>query len=313
MSTQPRHVKGHAEVCSVLADPRYVVPPVEPAGAPGTLSWLRATVARFCNGPDHDRRRALVEDQLAGIDPSWLRLTVHERTVTELRAAAPGPVDLMARMARAIPVATLASAVGAREDEADAVAGSVVVIAAAYHASANMEQRLLADGCVERLLPALGPGGPEEVANRIGLLVQACDATAGLIGNAVNVALRLPPSCLERWPVPAIVAETLRHDPPVLNTRRQDDGIPVLVDLAAANCDPGVFDEPYRFDPGRRDLAHLTFGYGLRPCPGDRHATALACGMVEAVLATCSLAEPQIAYHMFPNLRIPLHLWLTIR
>ncbi|WP_433541875.1 cytochrome P450 [Streptosporangium sandarakinum] len=59
-------------------------------------------------------------------------------------------------------------------------------------------------------------------------------------------------------------------------------GTTVLLDVAAANRDPHVFDDPDRFRPGRSPR-HLTFGAGPRPCPAERIALALAAGVVEAV------------------------------
>jgi hypothetical protein len=66
-----------------------------------------------------------------------------------------------------------------------------------------------ADDSVARLAELL-PGGPDEqVAARIGLLIQAYDATAGLIGNAVVAGIRAG------RPVPPaeLVAQALRTDP----------------------------------------------------------------------------------------------------
>jgi cytochrome P450 len=63
----------------------------------------------------------------------------------------------------------------------------------------------------------------------------------------------------------------------------------VLLDLDAANRDPAVFDDPHRFDPERRADRHLSFGHGLRPCPGADHAQALAGGVIEAVLPRVAL------------------------
>jgi cytochrome P450 len=94
-------------VCEVLASPAYTVPRAGPAAGPGTLAWLRATVSRFCDGADHARRRTVAVRELAAIQPDRLRRDTHDRTLAELRRAAPGPVDLMARLARLVPVATL--------------------------------------------------------------------------------------------------------------------------------------------------------------------------------------------------------------
>ena len=62
------------------------------------------------------------------------------------------------------------------------------------------------------------------MANTIGYLSQAYEATAGLIGNTL-VALGRHGDLRERAGaeagfLPAVIREVVRHDPPVQNTRR---------------------------------------------------------------------------------------------
>lgn len=76
-------VSRHADVRSVLADPRYVVPPAEPAGPVGSLRWLRASVV--------DR---------AGREP----------------------FDVMAGLARRVPVGVLCAGLGVGDEELDGAA-----------------------------------------------------------------------------------------------------------------------------------------------------------------------------------------------
>ncbi|WP_435155112.1 hypothetical protein [Amycolatopsis sacchari] len=89
---------------SLFLDP----PPAPPAGEVGTLAWLRASAARFSSGDEHARRRKLVDEQLAAVDPAGLR--------TRVATADVGP-----DFARRAPVAALAEALGARDDVVDAV------------------------------------------------------------------------------------------------------------------------------------------------------------------------------------------------
>jgi cytochrome P450 len=163
-----------------------------------------------------------------------------------------------------------------------------------------------ADAAVRVLVELLGPGDDEAAANRIALLMQAYEATAALVGITLAIALRLPDPT--RWPAEQIVAETLRYDPPVRAMRRvtaeETDldgqtlrkGDEVRLDIAAANRDPAVFSDPGGFDPSRFDAgrgedAHLTFGAGRRPCPGGDQALGLAVGIVEVVLRRARLAR----------------------
>jgi len=129
-------------------------------------------------------------------------------------------------------------------------------------------------------------------ANMLGLLVQSCDATAGLIGNTL---LANGPS----------VEEVLRIDSPVQNTRRYvtEDGfvagVPmrkgdaILAVLAAANRDPEANGRIF------------TFGVGPHACPGQHVAVAIAeAGVAELRKRGVKLERP-VQYRPSPNARIP--------
>jgi cytochrome P450 len=157
------------------------------------------------------------------------------------------------------------------------------------------------------------------VANGIGLLVQAYDATAGLIGNTL-VALAHHPEARDTARLSEAILETLRCDPPVQNTRRfvaQDgtvageamrEGDAILVVLAAANRDPAANPDPDRFDLFRKDRRIFTFGTGLHACPGEMLATTIAQTGVGALLRAGIDLEGFAAartYRPAANVRIP--------
>jgi cytochrome P450 len=75
---------------------------------------------------------------------------------------------------------------------------------------------------------------------------------------------------LLRWNPPVAAQPRFTHpDHPVrLAGVEIPANSPVLFGIAAANRDPRVFDEPDRFDIGRKTKTLLTFGPGLRTCPG---------------------------------------------
>lgn len=285
-------VSRHADVRAVLDDARFVVPGVPAGGPPGTLAWLRETVCRFSEGQAHERRLSVVRGELERLDPDTLHQEAAARTRAILDRAAGEPLDVMASVARRVPVTTLGGALGVDEE---ALAEAVPVAAAGY--LTGLERPDAADAAVKVLVESLGPGDDETVANRIALLMQAYEATAGLVGITLAIALRLPEPA--RWPAASVVAETLRYDPPVRAMRRVtaeaaelgghalEPGEAVRLDVAAANRDPAVFADPDRFDPGRGEDAHLTFGAGRRPCPGGDQALRLAAGIVEVILRRC--------------------------
>jgi cytochrome P450 len=282
-AAQSRVVTDPGQVRAILADPGYTVPDAGRGAPPGTMLWLRQTVSRFSEGADHARRRSLAEDLLRSVEPALLRVRAREATNAVIDAAGAAPFDVMALVARRVPGLVLAAALGAADPEQ--VIGHLSPLAAAY--SPAMDDPAPADGSVT-LLTELLPGGPgEEVAARIALLIQAYDATAGLIGNAVAAGMR----AAGPGTAAALVQQILRRDPPVRVTRRVSPaGEIVTLDLAAAGDDPA---------------GHLQFGSGPRPCPGAAHACALAEGAVAAVLERCSRAGAEITYPPPPALHAP--------
>ncbi|MCE9673203.1 cytochrome P450 [Myxococcus stipitatus] len=172
-------------------------------------------------------------------------------------------------------------------------------------------------------------------ANALGLLVQAHDATAGLLGNALRVLMADTGAHAEVLSrpslLPRLLEEVLRYDPPVQNTRRflAEDalidgqamaaGDGVLVLLAAANRDPAVHREPHRFDLHREPADTATFGQGLHACPGATLARSISLGALEVLLGTDlashRAAFADVAFLPSVNGRVPLlpHLPLQLR
>lgn len=123
--------------------------------------------------------------ELSALDPNTLRLRAAER--------GDGPVEVLAE-ALGLPA-------GLGDD--------VAVVAASYQPHTAITEE--ADRAVARLIEACGGLADEATANRIGLLVQACDATKALVAHTVAG----------------------RTDPPVPITRRvAPDGTLVEVSLA---------------------------------------------------------------------------------
>lgn len=244
-------------------------------------------------------------------------------------------VEVMGALARRVPVEVLAERLGLADPAAAVPA--VTAVAAAYHPGADPAAVARADRAVATLLAMSPPAPAEAAANRIGLLVQAADATAGLIGAAVRHGLAAPAAL----GTADLLAEVLRLDPPVRATRRVATGAlrlggreigpdaTLLLRFDAANRDPAVHPDPDRFRPGGSDhagpagaghlaLAHrpvraLTFGAGPRGCPGERHALALAAGVVDVLRDRCRPAGAPARYAPHPTLRVPTNLEVTFR
>ena len=290
-SALPRVVADPARVRAVLGDPAHTVADPGSGAPPGTMAWLRQNVARLSNGAAHARRRDLAVGLLQRLDPGLLRSRASEATSAIVDEAERRPFDAMALVASRVPGLVLAGALGAADP--GQVTAQLPAVAAAYlpGSPGNAE----ADGCVARLTELLPAGPGEQVAARIGLLIQAYAATAGLIGNAVVAGIRAG------RPLPAaeLVAQVLRASPPVRFTQRiAPSGEMVALDLTVAGDDPA---------------GHLAFGYGHRACPGPAHAIALAEGATQRLLERCRWTGAAISYPEPPALCAPERLELAER
>jgi len=286
----PRIVDDPAEVRAILADPGYRVPDPGRGAPAGTLAWLRQNVARLSNGADHARRRELAEDLLRRVDLAVLRAGASDATNAVIDAAGGCPFDAMALVARRVPVRVLAAALDVTDPEQ--ATGQLAAVAAAF--LPGTIDRGTADGSVARLADLLPAEPDEQVAARIGLLVQAYEATAGLIGNAVAAGMQEAAR-----PAADVVAQTVRTNPPVRFTRRvTPSGETIALDLTSARDDPA---------------GHLAFGSGLRACPGVACARALAEGAVGPLLERCRWTGAEISYPGPPSLHVPVSLELTER
>lgn len=273
-----------AEVHAVLADERFVVRPAQ-AGAPaGTVAWLRASVSRFANGPEHDRRRALVVAELEHLDPAGLRTAAR---VAAGAACAASPDEAVAVLARRVPAMVLAERFGAADPAQ--VAAAVGAVAAAYFPGAAEPLERAADAAVKSLLNLLGGpdlDGPDldgvdldRVVARITVLVQGYDATANLVAAALSLLSELPADVT----TDVLLAETAYRRPPVPALRRVADAPAGLGDRAIEAGDSVVCEVTAVGAPDGPAADALTFGYGLRPCPGPGQALALAAGVIDAV------------------------------
>lgn len=156
---------NEATAVAPLTDPAYRV--IEARAADRGMAWLRGSVARFCEGTDHVRRRALAVAQMERIDLERLRRDEGD------------------------PTEILAEALGLPGD----IAPDVAAVAACYQPHVTITDA--ADQALERVLASCGGQRNEQTAARIGLLVQAHAATTALVAGVnppVPTSRRVDPS-----------------------------------------------------------------------------------------------------------------------
>jgi len=124
----------------------------------------------------------------------------------------------------------------------------------------------------------------EAVDNAILLLAAAtettCSATINLIARVAGQPGLFDLVRADPDSIPAVVTETLRHEPPLHVTLRYaaediqlagvdiPKGASVQVCIASANRDPEMYPEPGVWDPQRDRRTFLTFGLGRHHCLG---------------------------------------------
>jgi len=169
------------------------------------------------------------------------------------------------------------------EDRATTATGAFVAFLRSY---IDERRARPADDLITQLIAAEMEGerlsSDELISTCILLLNAGHEATVHTIGNGVKTLLETgtPPDALAPGAVETTVEEILRFDPALHmftrwayeevevmgQTFRRGDQVGLL--LGAANRDPGVWDRPNHFLPGRPAKPHASFGAGLHFCVG---------------------------------------------
>lgn len=258
-----------ADVARILADPRFVVPEAD-AAATAPSDRFRALASRLANGGPHDARRRHLDRMVAALRPDELARLATTRTRRALEAEETERVDVAA-IARDVPVATLAEALGFSDP---AALPPLVATVARRYASGAPTDAAAEDLAITRLLTA-APAGADAEARvlAVQLLVQAFAATAALVEVAMRRLLASPDSSRSTPSTRELLLATLRDESPVPLTRRvSPSGALVVLRLDGPDHEAaGIAAEP-------RTLA---FGAGPRACPAPHHAVAIAAAIID--------------------------------
>ncbi|QXN62428.1 cytochrome P450 [Serratia fonticola] len=279
MTACPFSVASRQAVREALTHPQLGVRPTDepvPAALIGTPAQsIFASLVRMNDGAVQRELKGAIEVALAAITDDEIRQTtvyVAQRLAASLTTA-----EQLTRFNYALPICVLADLLGvAHQDRSVLVdevldfvrciapGGSAEQMAVGAAAAGKLQIRMqLADGPLfEQLCQHIGDRALA-IANAIGLLFQACEGTAGLIGQTLLLANQ--PHQSEEELILAVLLQT----PPIQTTRRFArqatllDGQPLAV--------------------GQSVLVHLktpqesfAFGYGAHRCPGERWARLIA-------------------------------------
>ncbi|MGZ5787584.1 MAG: cytochrome P450 [Ramlibacter sp.] len=315
---------GHAVIDEALRHSALRVRPRDepvPRALAGTpVGEVFAQLVRMTDGEFHAQHKPQVERaarRFSMDDVAAAAVQATKALLEELEANA---------LLSAVPVRAIAMLLGVPEPSLDETTQQVIDFVKALGANPSAEVLAAANEAAVALMAQGEAAGLDRAAavNRIALMQQSLDATAGLIGNAVLLLRKheeLIPAAGQPAAWRALVAEVARWDPPVHNTRRfaADDltlagerimqGRGVLLVLASANRDPALNADPDRFDVARSNLRSLTFGAGAHACPGEAIAIEIAASALRTLSARDSLQGAfgrHTGYRPLPNARVPV-------
>jgi cytochrome P450 len=299
-------VSGPREVSAVLVSPALSV---RPAGGlasqadAGPAAALVARMARFSDGEDHRRRRALLARLLPPVPAvgRWAGARLNEYLLRRVSA-----FDIMPA-ARQLPSAVLARGMGLAAADAERVALLTGVLCDAL--TPALRPRPVPPGAADAAASELTglferhlrTTDEEEVAAAVSILFQARDATAALIGT--TILARAPAGPDPRSPGQR-VEQVLRQDAPVQCTRRTATADVRIGDMAiAAGAPIWIFVAAAERGFG----LPATFGSGPHACPGAAQATAIARQVVSVLEAEGwrAVSGQRIEYEPRPNIRVP--------
>jgi cytochrome P450 len=299
-------VTGYEQVRSLLDDDRLGRSHPDPANAArtGESALFGGPLGDFdTEHADHARMRSLMQPHFAPKRMRALRPRVEALTTGLLDELAEhgSPADLNEALALPLPIAVICELLGVPyEDRAQFRAWTQA--AADVQDRARSErglydlftygQELVArkrrepgDDVISRLSAAEGIGDDEAAGMAMSLLFAGHETTVVAIGmGAVQLltnpaqwqALLADPTRISRAVEEILRAEGLGGGgiPRYARTDLEIAGVGVragelvLLDTGAANHDGSVFPDPDRFDVGRHDAGHMTFGHGAHYCIG---------------------------------------------
>jgi cytochrome P450 len=297
-------------------------------------NWRPPSLLLETDPPTHTRARTVMNRAMAPNLLRALRDGFYQEAVRHIdKALALGTFDAVAELSIAYPLKVFPDAVGIAPEEREMLLpyGSMVFNTMGpkndlYHAALAPVDKILPWVMQRCARNALRPGSlgaevykyadtGEVTEQEAALLVRSflsagIDTTVHAVGNAILCFAENPGEWqkLRQEPAKARAAfeEVMRFETPFQcyfrTTTREteiagtpiDAGEKIYVSIAAANRDPGKWEEPARFNISRKVAGHVGFGTGIHACVGQMIARleieALMTAMLERV-ASIELAE----------------------
>ncbi|WP_374669109.1 hypothetical protein [Ramlibacter sp.] len=252
-----------------------------------------AGLARMNDGDTHAALRLHVEHPMA----RWTADSIDQ-------AARRAALDLAPRTdadawIHAVPAQAVARLLRVPDARLDTMVADVQAFVRGIAPGASGQDAAEASEAASRLRAAMGATALSmaAVANRIALMQQAVDATAGLLGNTL-VRLHAPPDAAVT-DLAALVADVAQHDPAIHHTRRWAAQPLTLGGASLAAGDAVVI----------LLAGTAPFGAGPHACPGEALSLRIATAALQALQGMDrlgSFAGPARGWRPLANARIPV-------
>jgi cytochrome P450 len=298
---------GHASVSTIQRDRRFarLWQDWEPTGYLEPFNLLHRHQMMENEPPDHTRLRRPVAAAFARGHVERLRPRVVALAEGLLAEVDPSGFDVISEYAEPLPVLVIAELLGVPSSyvpqlrgwsqaivamyEQDPSSDTIAAAVAAATDFADLIRALIAERTRQPRddlisdLAATALTEDEMVASVVLLLNAGHEASVNVFGNGLTAMLRggLWAGAASRlWEPKTCVEEMLRFDsalqlfertalePVLVGGVEIEAGQKVAVLLGSANRDPGAFEAPDEFRPGRDPNPHVAFGVGVHFCLG---------------------------------------------
>lgn len=280
---------------------RPAAEPVPTAIAGSSAGAIFAQLVRMNEGDAHTAPKAAIVQALAALDLAQVaRRTTHFAAMLESADGA-----AITRWVFDLPTYVVADLLGIGEADLPQVALLMADFVRCLSPLSTPQQLASASTAAHTLMARFAQSmQPASAcpANRIGLLSQTHEATAGLIGNCIVALLRDPELQARLRSDPrqaaALVRQVARDEPSVQNTRRF---VAQTTTIAGTKLQAGD-TILLRFGAA----GECGFGHGRHACPGQELAYTIATAALEHLLSLPQPLALSWAYKPSANARLPL-------
>lgn len=300
------------------------------------------TMLNMTDDPQHYRLRSLVNRGFTPRSVAQLEDELRRRTHRLLDAVADEPFDAVHGFARELPAQAICIVLGIPEtdrrdlldwldagieaDSASIVSADATARIREYAAGLIADKRANPDGGImSTIVHARFDDGSQlsdwELTAFFALLFPAgAETTRSAIAGGILAFVEHPdqydrlrldpdlvPTAVEeivRWTTPSVYKRRTASCDVELGGRGIAAGDKVTIWEMSANRDETVFDDPFRFDVGRRPNPHVGFGFGVHFCLGASLARLEMRVALEELIARFSGFDAAGAHAWTPNNRL---------